>query len=41
MIPTGRVGSVARLWRFPVKSMRGERIEAAVLSGRGLMGDRA
>ncbi|HYN26355.1 MAG TPA: MOSC N-terminal beta barrel domain-containing protein, partial [Pyrinomonadaceae bacterium] len=35
------VGSVAGLWRFPVKSMRGERIEQVELTGRGLVGDRA
>ncbi len=35
------VGDVAGLWRFPVKSMRGERIEQAELTGRGLVGDRA
>ncbi len=35
------VGTVARLWRFPVKSMRGERIEQGEFSDRGLVGDRA
>jgi len=35
------VGSVAELWRFPVKSMRGERLEQAELTERGLVGDRA
>ena len=35
------VGSVAELWRFPVKSMRGERLEQAELMERGLVGDRA
>jgi uncharacterized protein len=35
------VGSVAGLWRFPVKSMKGERIEQAELTTRGLVGDRA
>ena len=35
------VGSVAALWRFPVKSMRGERIEQAEITVRGLVGDRA
>ncbi|MFF4014471.1 MOSC domain-containing protein [Streptomyces sp. NPDC001843] len=34
---TGRVGA---LWRHPVKSMLGERIDAAELTGRGLAGDR-
>ena len=35
------VGSVADLWRFPVKSMRGERLEEAELTEGGLVGDRA
>jgi len=35
------VGSVARLWRFPIKSMRGERLNQAELTERGLVGDRA
>ncbi len=41
MTTTGVVGSVAGLCRFPVKSMRGERLEQAELSERGLLGDRA
>lgn len=41
MATSGSVGSVAGLWRFPVKSMRGERLEQAELTGRGLVGDRA
>ncbi len=35
------VGSIASLWRFPVKSMRGERLEQAELTEQGLLGDRA
>ena len=35
------VGSVARLWRFPVKSMKGEQLEQGELTDRGLVGDRA
>ena len=35
------VGAVAGLWRFPVKSMRGERLEQAELTEHGLVGDRA
>jgi uncharacterized protein YcbX len=31
---------VAELWRFPVKSMRGERLETARLTGDGVEGDR-
>ena len=41
MSTSGPVGSVAGLWRFPVKSMAGERLEQAALTGRGLLGDRA
>ena len=35
------VGSVAGLWRFPVKSMDGERLEECEVTTRGLLGDRA
>jgi hypothetical protein len=35
------VGALAGLWRFPVKSMRGERLEQAELTPGGLLGDRA
>lgn len=35
------VGTVATLSRFPVKSMQGERLAAAELTGSGLVGDRA
>jgi uncharacterized protein len=35
------VGSIAGLWRFPVKSMKGEAVEEAELTTRGLVGDRA
>lgn len=41
MASTAIVGSVCGLWRFPVKSMSGEQIEQAELSGRGIAGDRA
>jgi len=34
-------GSVKSLWRFPVKSMGGERLERAEVSALGLLGDRA
>jgi uncharacterized protein YcbX len=34
------VGSVAELWRFPVKSMGGERLDQAELTARGFLGDR-
>ena len=35
------VGSVAGLWRFPVKSMKGELLDAVELAADGLVGDRA
>ncbi len=35
------VGTVGALWRFPVKSMLGEELEAAELSEGGIVGDRA
>ena len=41
MASNSKVGSVARMWRFPVKSMMGELIEQAEFSDRGLVGDRA
>jgi hypothetical protein len=34
------VGSVAGIWRFPVKSMKGERLEHGMFTERGLVGDR-
>lgn len=41
MVTGTSVGSVAALWRYPVKSMQGESIEAAMIGERGLLGDRA
>jgi uncharacterized protein len=35
------VGSVVSLWRYPVKSMMGEELNAAETTERGLLGDRA
>jgi uncharacterized protein len=35
------VGSVAELWRFPVKSMRGEQLQEVAVTERGVVGDRA
>lgn len=35
------IGRVAEIWRYPVKSMRGERLESVAISERGLPGDRA
>src|SRR2546427_7440828 len=37
----GAVGSVAALWRYPVKSMMGEELDASDVSERGLGGARA
>src|SRR4051812_25957321 len=34
-------GTVSELWRYPVKSMRGERVEASDVSESGFTGDRA
>ena len=35
------VGAIAHLWRFPVKSMQGERIVEASIGESGILGDRA
>jgi MOSC domain-containing protein len=35
------MGTVASLWRYPVKSMRGEELPAAELTEYGVLGDRA
>src|SRR5881628_2271429 len=35
------VGAVASLWRYPVKSMMGEELNATEVTERGLLGDRA
>jgi hypothetical protein len=34
------VGTVEALWRYPVKSMRGERLTQAPVDARGVLGDR-
>ncbi len=36
-----QVGSVVGLWRYPVKSMMGEELNATHVTERGLLGDRA
>src|SRR6266576_1414846 len=41
MAISGDVGSVATLWRFPVKSMAGEQLQDAEVTERGVLGDRA
>src|SRR6476646_8783171 len=35
------IGSVVSLWRYPVKSMMGEELNASEITDRGLLGDRA
>jgi uncharacterized protein YcbX len=39
--PEEAIGTVVSLWRYPVKSMMGEELNAAEVSERGLLGDRA
>jgi uncharacterized protein len=34
------VGRIMALWRYPVKSMQGEEINASIVTERGLLGDR-
>ncbi|MCA1821243.1 MAG: MOSC domain-containing protein [Pseudonocardia sp.] len=36
-----QVGTIEALWRFPVKSMQGEQLDATEVSASGLAGDRA
>lgn len=38
---TDLLGSVVALWRYPVKSMLGEELNASMVTERGLLGDRA
>jgi MOSC domain-containing protein len=40
-MPNATHGSVASLWRYPVKSMQGEELPAIDVTERGLLGDRA
>lgn len=35
------LGTVKELWRFPLKSMRGEKVSSAYVSVEGMLGDRA
>ncbi len=39
MTTSRAVGSMTRSWRFPLKSMRGERIEESAVAETGLVGD--
>lgn len=41
MTTSAPAGSVAELWRFPVKSMGGEQLEQVELGAHGILGDRA
>ncbi|TME02585.1 MAG: sulfurase, partial [Chloroflexi bacterium] len=38
---TQMAGKVVTLWRYPIKSMMGEELNATVVTTRGLLGDRA
>src|ERR687887_737564 len=40
-VPHTGEGSVVALWRYPVKSMMGEELNASAVTTRGLLGDRA
>ena len=40
-MPDTTPGSVASLWRYPVKSMLGEELSATEVTEQGLLGDRA
>jgi uncharacterized protein len=40
-INTSAVGTIAALWRFPVKSMKGERLQELDVTQTGVLGDRA
>src|SRR2546422_2607593 len=41
MSSSERVGTIRALWRYPVKSMLGEELDAVYLSEGGIVGDRA
>src|SRR5260370_11038554 len=41
MMTQSVVGSVVSLWRYPVKSMMGEELNATEVAKTGLLGDRA
>jgi uncharacterized protein len=36
-----KVGTITALWRYPVKSMMGEELDASAVTEQGLLGDRA
>lgn len=33
-------GEISEIWRFPVKSMRGELLDSCLVGSKGLVGDR-
>jgi NADPH-dependent 2,4-dienoyl-CoA reductase/sulfur reductase-like enzyme/uncharacterized protein YcbX/nitrite reductase/ring-hydroxylating ferredoxin subunit len=39
-MPISNIGNVAAIWRYPVSSLSGERLQRARLTGDGLSGDR-
>jgi len=41
MASNDMVGSVASLWRYPVKSMMGEELRSTDITKGGVLGDRA
>jgi hypothetical protein len=41
MVESTVVGAIVSVWRYPVKSMMGEEVNAAEVSERGLLGDRS
>jgi MOSC domain-containing protein len=40
MVTSMRIGSIVSLWRYPVKSVRGEQASTLTVEGRGVVGDR-
>ena len=36
-----KVGVISEIWRFPVKSMQGDKIEQCTVSVTGVLGDRS
>lgn len=39
-MPTANENVIAQIWRYPVKSLRGEQLTASAVDARGLRGDR-
>src|SRR5690242_1405316 len=40
MVTSMHVGSIESLWRYPVKSVRGEQVSTLTVEERGVVGDR-